>query len=105
MSDEQNDNPANPSEKSPYQVIKDLALEERRFLHDLANPLAIAAGIVDIILHDEFEPQTLDPDQKNRLEKAFNAMEKMKTLMRIRRSELIAVGSEAEIQEAEKKKP
>lgn len=64
--------------------------EERKFLHDLSNPLAIASGLVDILLSDNEKNPSLTDEQKRRLEKAFHALERIKELLRARRGDLTA---------------
>lgn len=76
---------------------------EKRFLHDIATPLAIAAGLVELLLDDEDPEQPLPEGHKRRLEKACTALEKLKNLIRDRRNFLLDENNSAQQGEIEKK--
>lgn len=64
---------------------------ERTFLHDIATPVAVALGMIDLMLDDVQEGSaTLEDGQKKRLEKAQTALLKLQEMMSSRRSILIA---------------
>lgn len=69
-----------------------LAKEDREFLHDIANPLAIAGGLVEAY-RDEANRQnlTLTEAQDRKLTKIGNALERMEKLISDRRKRLLAV--------------
>lgn len=60
--------------------------DERHFLHDLSSPLAIASGVIDILLEDSPEPLT--ESQKKKLTRAFQALERMKIMLEKRREQI-----------------
>tara|TARA_B100001094_G_scaffold326452_1_gene382663 strand:+ start:651 stop:902 length:252 start_codon:yes stop_codon:yes gene_type:complete len=74
------------------------ALKERKFLHDLSNPLAIGYGNCKIIL----TKLTKDSDSLSkadiikRLEKAVTAFERANGLIAERREYLLAIDKEDE---------
>jgi hypothetical protein len=86
--------------KSMADTIKDienidlgsLAKEDREFLHDIANPLSIAGGLVEAF-RDEANRQnlTLTEAQDRKLTKIRNALERMEKLISDRRKRLLAV--------------
>lgn len=64
---------------------------ERTFLHDIATPVAVALGMIDLMMDDVLEGSaTLEDGQKKRLEKAQTALLKLQEMMSARRSVLIA---------------
>lgn len=69
-----------------------LAQEDREFLHDIANPLAIAGGLVEAF-RDETARQnlTLTESQDRKLTKLANALDRIERSIAERRHRLIAV--------------
>lgn len=67
----------------------DAIREERAFIHDLSSPLAIASGLLEILAEELINFNSLEEQQKVRLQKAIGSLEKMKELLRARRSHLI----------------
>jgi signal transduction histidine kinase len=81
-------------EKTDSQNKTSYGQDERKFLHDLANPLAIAAGMVDALLDEELgEPLT--ETQKRRATKAQAALDRIRDLLKGRRAELISIQTSA----------
>ncbi len=68
--------------------MDDLALTERKFLHDISNQLVVAQGMGNIALKKFKESEADAPvDQKaiERLEKSVKAIDKMIVLVKERR--------------------
>jgi signal transduction histidine kinase len=63
-------------------------LEERAFLHDLSNPLAIAVGMLDMAAEQLKTTPGADPKALERLEKARNALRRMTDSITARRKTL-----------------
>jgi signal transduction histidine kinase len=76
-------------------LLEVLSSTERKFLHDLANPLAIALGMVESVVDDGLENQTLNEVQQRRLKKAQDAMERLRDLLRSRRSSVVETQEKA----------
>lgn len=72
--------------------MREIVLKERKFLHDLSNPLAIGYGNCKIILSKLAKnPDSLTMDDiVKRLNKAVVAFEKVNVLIADRREFLIA---------------
>jgi hypothetical protein len=69
---------------------KELALEERKFLHDISNKLVIVQGMSSILKTKlEKVADQLDPKDLERLGKVIKAGEAMTDMIRARRSILI----------------
>lgn len=71
-------------------IAEQLGVGERKFLHDVANPLAIAFGMLETVVNDGTENGTLNEVQQRRLKKAQDAMQRITDLLRSRRTEIIA---------------
>jgi signal transduction histidine kinase len=68
---------------------------ERTFLHDIATPMAVALGMVDLLLEDASDGSaSLSDAQKKRLEKAQTALLKLQEMMAARRQILIAADNQ-----------
>lgn len=63
--------------------------KERKFIHDLSNRLAIAYGLVDVMIDEGKQAGSLDEQQLSRLERVRSNLERMKDLMKSRRQEII----------------
>ncbi|CAN5501670.1 hypothetical protein BH10BDE1_BH10BDE1_35090 [soil metagenome] len=72
-------------------TVLELAAEERKFLHDIANPLAVAAGMLEAY-RDELTRQgvELTEPMTRKLGKAETALDRIATLLKERRVVLIA---------------
>ena len=63
---------------------------ERVFMHDIATPLAVALGLIDLTIDDSTSGVTVLPTAAlKRLEKAQAALLKLQELMNARRKTLI----------------
>ena len=59
---------------------------EDAFLHDIASPIAVAIGLVDLVLDDASDGSApLNPGQKKRIEKAQASLLKLQAMMADRR--------------------
>lgn len=68
------------------------AKEEREYLHDLANPLAIATGMLEALQEDLSRSDVkLSEGQARKLSKIQTALERIAGLVRDRRSRMIAI--------------
>jgi hypothetical protein len=76
-------------------VVKEV-LDQRKFLHDIANPLATVIFLVDSITHAcKNANPPVDPKIVDRLGKAAASLERMKVMLQDRRSALISAGETA----------
>lgn len=66
-----------------------MSSEERKFLHDISNPLTIAQGMVDSVIDSLEGVPGVDEKVHTRLEKAVKAMERMAAGIKERREVLI----------------
>lgn len=87
---------ANLSVEIPNLDLISLAQEGREFLHDVANPLAIAGGLVEAY-RDETERLNLKltESQDRKLTKIANALDRIEKMIATRRQRLIAVQNAA----------
>lgn len=69
----------------------ELALSERKFLHDLANHIVVAHGMTTFVHKTLKDNIPIDPKDIDRLEKAIDAINKMTTLLKERRVHLQGV--------------
>lgn len=77
--------------------LASLAQEDREFLHDIANPLAIAGGLVEAF-RDETARQNLalSESQDRKLTKLENALDRIEKLISERRKRLVAIQQAAQ---------
>lgn len=68
--------------------VQDLALEERKFLHDISNHIVVAQGMVNIVLKSLKEVEGLDAKILERQEKALNALNNQVQMIKERRTVL-----------------
>lgn len=67
---------------------------ERVFMHDIATPIAVALGMIDLIIDDSSSGVTVLPENAmKRLEKAQAALLKLQDMMAARRKILVDGGS------------
>jgi hypothetical protein len=71
--------------------LEELALEERSFLHDLANPLAISAGMIEALLEAVSREGQLNPAQLRQLNKAREALHRLGDLLNVRRKRVVEI--------------
>jgi hypothetical protein len=62
---------------------------ERSFLHDLANPLAISAGMIEALLESGSRTGQFNPEQLRKLNKAREAIHRLGDLLNHRRKVVI----------------
>jgi hypothetical protein len=60
--------------------------DERKFLHDISSPLAVAIFVLEVALEDVKPDAILDKDSFESLQKAFGALEKLKKMIEDRRN-------------------
>jgi len=65
--------------------LKELALEERTFLHDMSNHIVVAHGMATFVLKTLKSNTGIDQKEIERLEKSINAINKMTELIQARR--------------------
>ncbi len=71
-------------------AVSEMALEERKFLHDISNHMSIAQGMVNIVLKRMKEADSMDPSLIEKQEKALKALLEQAQLMKKRRALLHA---------------
>jgi signal transduction histidine kinase len=85
-----------------------LTQEDREFLHDIANPLAIAGGLVEAYREEISRTNLkLTESQDRKLTKIANALDRIEKLITERRQRLIAIQNatkEAALQQSAKSK-
>ena len=67
-------------------TIEELALGERMFLHDIANHIVVAQGMLSLALRSLKENPSIDKKEIERLEKSLEAINKMTLALRERRA-------------------
>jgi hypothetical protein len=67
-------------------TIEELALGERMFLHDIANHIVVAQGMISLALRSLKENPSVDQKEIERLEKSLEAVNKMTLALRERRA-------------------
>jgi hypothetical protein len=71
--------------------LEELAMNERKFLHDIANHIVVAQGMLSFVQKNAVADKPLDEKDIERLEKAYIAVTKMTALMKERRAALHAI--------------
>ncbi|OIQ18524.1 MAG: hypothetical protein BM556_09725 [Bacteriovorax sp. MedPE-SWde] len=66
--------------------VEELALEERKFLHDLSNHIVVAQGMTNIALKLLGEVEGVDPSILEKQEKALKAMNNQVRMIKERRT-------------------
>ncbi len=72
-------------------AVEQMALEERKFLHDISNQMVVAQGMSSIALKHLGKMDDVDPKIIERLEKTTKAVNKMIELIKARRTSLHAI--------------
>jgi hypothetical protein len=67
-------------------TIEELALGERKFLHDIANHIVVAHGMSSFVLRTLKDNKPIEPKDIERLEKSIEAVNKMTALLKERRA-------------------
>ncbi len=81
----------NQDKPLPVDILS-FAKEEREYLHDLANPLAIATGMLEALQEDLSRSDVkLNEGQARKLSKIQTALERIGGLVRDRRARMIAI--------------
>lgn len=82
-------------DQTPKTIVEftgQFAAEEREYLHALANPLAIATGMLEAYREDlSREGMTPTESQERKLGKMQTALDRIADLIRERRSKMIAL--------------
>lgn len=65
---------------------------ERKFLHDIANPLGTAMFVVDMLIDSMKNRPDADPNELKQTEQVYGLMQRMKKMIEERRAELIKLG-------------
>lgn len=71
-------------------ALKELAADERKFLHDLSNHIVVAHGMSTFVLRTVRDNPAIESREIERLEKAIAAINKMTELIQERRALLIS---------------
>jgi len=71
--------------------VEEMALNERKFLHDLANHIVVAHGMLSFVQKAAQAGEKLEEKDVERLDKAMNAVSKMTALLKERRAVLHSV--------------
>lgn len=69
-------------------TVEELALEERKFLHDLSNHIVVAQGMTNIVLKALREIEGLDEKILTKQEKALKAVNAQVKMVKERRTKL-----------------
>lgn len=68
--------------------IEELALHERKFLHDIANHIVVAHGMLTLLQKSAETGKMVDEKDVERIEKALSAVSRMTALLKERRTAL-----------------
>ncbi len=80
-----------PDKSLPIDILS-FAKEEREYLHDLANPLAIAAAMLEALQLDLSQSGVkLSEDQARKLAKAQAAIDRLGVLLKSRRVRMFEI--------------
>ena len=71
--------------------VEDLAMSERKFLHDLANHIVVAHGMSTFVHRTLKEKKPIEEKDVDRLERAIEAINKMTALLKERRTLLHSI--------------
>ena len=86
-----------PARERPLLSI-DLISQERSFLHDLANPLAISAGMLEALLESGSRSGQFNVEQLRKLNKAREAIQRLGDLLDQRRKFVIELQEKSRIE-------
>lgn len=75
----------------PSTSVEELAMGERKFLHDLANHIVVAHGMLTFVQKSAQSSSQLEEKDLERIEKALAAVTKMSALLKERRLQLHSV--------------
>ncbi len=74
-------------------TIEELALSERKFLHDIANHIVVAHGMSNFVLKAIKDNRPLEAKDIDRLERAIEAINKMTAALKERRELLHSISN------------
>lgn len=78
--------------KAHPKSILEFSKEEREYLHDVANPLAIASGMLEALREDfERSEVKLSESQLRKMTKVQTALDRITALIRSRRARMIEI--------------
>ena len=69
-------------------TVEDVAMGERKFLHDIANHLVVAHGMSSFVLRTLKSEKPIEAKDVERLEKAVEAINKLTAALKERRAYL-----------------
>lgn len=75
------------------ETLKTMALEERKFLHDISNHIVVAHGMATFALRGIKDNPNVDAKEIERLEKSIEAINKMTEALRERRAVLMGLST------------
>lgn len=67
-------------------TIEELAMGERKFLHDIANHIVVAHGMSSFVCKAMKEARPIEAKDIDRIERAIEAINKMTVLLKERRA-------------------
>jgi hypothetical protein len=67
-------------------TLKELVMDERKFLHDISNHIVVAHGMTTFVHKSVKSNPAVEPKEIERLEKALEALNKMTIQLKERRS-------------------
>ncbi len=76
----------NHEETTDGDALKELVMNERKFLHDLSNHIVVAHGMTTFVHRAVKTNPAVEPKEIERLEKALEALSKMTTQLKERRT-------------------
>lgn len=71
--------------------LKEVIMNERKFLHDVSNHIVVAHGMATFVLRTLKDNPNVDAREIDRLEKSITAINKMTELLKERRAALHSV--------------
>ena len=74
--------------------VEELVLSERKFLHDIANDILVAHGMITLAQKVLADNKIIDQKEIEKLEKAIMAINKMTSSLKERRSYLHEISRE-----------
>jgi hypothetical protein len=72
-------------------TVEELALGERKFLHDIANHIVVAHGMSSFVLKTLKDNKPIEPKDIDRLERSIEAVNKITALLKERRTLLHSI--------------
>lgn len=72
-------------------TVEELAMSERKFLHDIANHIVVAHGMSSFVHRSLKEKNAVEEKDIDRLDKAIEAINKMTSLLKERRALLHSI--------------